>query len=140
MGYRSEVGLALTKEGVEALEIKLASPEIEEGDRQRIREFFAYADKHAKDEERGHEAWYWGWYKWYPDDPVCFPEVDFVEKLMAELVDDNFRFIRIGEYYDDIEVRGCFWENPFDMELGRYISFSEAGSRDATAGKFDNSL
>ena len=126
MGYRSDVGLALTKEGVEALENRLASPETDEEARRRISEFFDYADKHAKDEERGHEAWYWSWYKWYPDDPVCFPEVDFVEKLMAELVDDNFRFIRIGEYYDDIEVRGCFWENPFDMEVKRHIGFSEA--------------
>ena len=68
---------------------------------------------------------FWGWGQ-YLDDPVCFPEVDFVEKLMTELVDDNFRFIRIGEYYDDVEVRGCFWENPFDMEVKRHIDFSEA--------------
>ncbi|WP_308620978.1 hypothetical protein [uncultured Desulfovibrio sp.] len=37
-----------------------------------------------------------------------------------------FRFIRIGEDYDDTEVRGGFRENPFDMELGRSISFSQA--------------
>lgn len=126
MGYRSEVGLALTKEGVEALEIKLASPEIEEGDGQRIREFFAYTDKHAKDEESGHEAWYWDYLKWYDDDPAHFPEVDFIEKLIVELPYEDFRFIRIGEDNDDTELRGGFWENPFDMELGRYISFSQA--------------
>ena len=126
MGYRSEVGLALSRQGVEALERRLVSPEIGEEVRLRIREFLDRADKHAKDEERGHEAWYWDYLKWYTDAPVYFPEVDFIEKLIAELPAGDFRFIRIGEDYDDTEVRGGFWENPFDMELGRYISFSEA--------------
>lgn len=126
MGYCSEVGLALTKKGVETMQGRLASPSIEPQTRERIREFFDHADKHARDEESGHEAWYWDYLKWYDDDPAHFPEVDFVEKLMAELDAADFRFIRIGEDYDDTEVRGGFWENPFDMELGRSISFSQA--------------
>ena len=125
MGYRSDVGLALTRHGVETLENRLASPELGEEVRKRIREFFAYADKHAKDEESGHEAWYWDYLKWYADDSAHFPEVDFIEELIAELSDGDFRFIRIGEDYDDTEMRGGFWENPFDMELERYISFSQ---------------
>lgn len=126
MGYRSEVGLALTKNGVEILQRRLAAPEIGAEARQRIEEFFHYADKHARDRENGHEAWYWDYLKWYTDDPVDFPEVDFIEQLMAELEDEDFRFLRVGEDFDDTEVRGCFWENPFDMELLRGISFSAA--------------
>ena len=126
MGYRSEVGLALTRQGVETLEKRLAAPDIDEEVRLCIREFLDHSDKHAKDEESGHEAWYWDYLKWYADDPVHFPEVDFIEKLLSELSYEDFRFIRIGEDYDDTEMRGGFWENPFDMELGRYISFSEA--------------
>ena len=126
MGYRSEVGLALTRVGVETLENRLASSELGEEVRKRIREFLDHADKHAKDEKSSEEAWYWDYLKWYTDDPVYFPEVDFIEKLISELPYEDFRFIRIGEDYDDTEMRGGFWENPFDMELGRYISFSEA--------------
>lgn len=70
--------------------------------------------------------WYWDYLKWYTDDPVHYTEVDFIEQLISGLPYGDFRFIRIGEDYDDTEVRGGFWENPFDMELGRYISFSEA--------------
>lgn len=33
--------------------------------------------------------------------------------------------IDIGGYRDDVEVRGCFWANLFDVEAVRYISFSE---------------
>ena len=126
MGYRSDVGLALTRLGVETLENRLASPDVGEEVRKRIREFLDHAEKHAKDEKNGEEAWYWDYLKWYTDDPVHFPEVDFIEKLVAELAYEDFRFIRIGEDYDDTEMWGGFWENPFDMELGRYISFSEA--------------
>lgn len=43
---------------------------------------------------------------------------------MRKLEDEDFRFLRVGEDHDDTEVRGCFWENPFDMELLRGISFS----------------
>ena len=126
MGYRSEVGLALTRLGVETLEKRLASPEHDGEVRKRIREFLDNAEKHAKDEKSGEEAWYWDSLKWYTDDPEHFPEVDFIEKLLAELAYEDFRFIRIGEDYEDTEMRGGFWENPFDMELERYISFSEA--------------
>lgn len=126
MGYRSDVGLVLTKDGVETLRRRLASPEIGQEARECIEEFLAHADKHARDKENGHEAWYWDYLKWYTDDPVDFPEVDFIEQLMAELEDEDFRFLRVGEDHDDTEVRGCFWENPFDMELLRGISFSAA--------------
>lgn len=40
MGYRSEVGLALTKNGIEILQPRLAAPEIGAEARQRIEEFF----------------------------------------------------------------------------------------------------
>ena len=80
------------------------------------------------------------WCKWYPDDPVCCTEVGFIVKLMAGLVDDTFRFIRIGEYDDDIEGRGYFWENPFGMEVERPIAFSAAVWLVPMSAKFDNSL
>ena len=49
MGYRSDVGLALTRLGVETLENRLASPEVGEEVRKRIREFLDHAEKHAND-------------------------------------------------------------------------------------------
>ena len=48
----------------------------------------------------------------------------FIEQLMAELPDEDFRFIRIGEDYDDTEMRGGFWDDPFGMELTRSITFA----------------
>lgn len=126
MGYVSEVALALTRQGAETMRRKLASPEISQKAKESIQDFLDHADKCAKDKESGHEAWSWEYLKWYRDEPEYYPEVDFIDKLMAELEEEDFRFIRIGEDYDDTEVRGLFCENPFDLELGRSISFSQA--------------
>ena len=123
MGYRSDVGLALTKAGVDAMHRKLAHHSLGEESRKIIVNFFNNADKHNR-EKSGEEGWFWGYIKWYTDDPVYYPEVDFIEKLLAELDEEDFRFIRIGEDYDDTDVRGTFWENPFDLELGRCITFA----------------
>ena len=56
--------------------------------------------------------------KWYED----FSDVSFIENLLAELDWKDFLFIRIGEDYDDTEVRGDFWDNPFELGLTRKIS------------------
>ncbi len=121
--FSSEVGLALTRAGVEAMQRKLSDHALEEEIRTCVADFFNTSEKHRK-EESGEEAWYGDYLKWYTDDPEYFPEVDFIEKLLSELEDEDFRVIRIGEDNDDTDVRGTFWENPFDMELGRCITFA----------------
>ena len=44
---------------------------------------------------------------------------------MDEVEYEDFRFIRIDEEDDDIETRGGFWENLFNMDLQRGISLEE---------------
>ena len=111
MGYYSDAALALTGKGVDTLDKKLAAPETSEETRKEVQDLLSQADHH------------WAWSKWYSN----FPEVAFVESLMDEMDEEDYRFIRIGEDYDDTEVRGGFWENPFDMELSRNIVLAEAG-------------
>ncbi len=123
MGYRSEVGLALTKTGVDVLNKKLAGPEVSEETRKEMESLLAYAAYHYTDPESGAEAWLWDWIKWYPD----YQDIALLGALMNELEDEDYRFIRIGEEYDDTEVRGGFWENPFGLELNRSIELGKAG-------------
>ena len=59
--------------------------------------------------------------KWYTCEPEGFPEVDFIESFLTSLEEKEYRFMRIGEDYEDVEVRGCFVDNPFEMELSRQI-------------------
>lgn len=123
MGYRSEVGLAMTRAGVDVLNNKLAGPEVSEETRKEVESLLAYAAYHYTDSENGAEVWLWDWIKWYPN----YQDIALLGSLMNELEDKDYRFIRIGEEYDDTEVRGGFWENPFGMELNRSIELSEAG-------------
>ena len=47
----------------------------------------------------------------------------FVAKLTDSLPDQDFRFIHLGEDYDDIETRGSFCGKPFWMYVARKIAF-----------------
>lgn len=108
---------------MDTLNKKLAAPETSEETRKEVQDLLSQADSHYSDSNSGAEVWHWAWSKWYSH----FPEVAFVESLMDEMDEEDYRFIRIGEDYDDTEVRGGLWENPFDMELSRNIVLAEAG-------------
>ena len=66
--------------------------------------------------------YFWTYQKWCSQ----FPEIMFFENLMNELEPESFYFVRIGEELDDNEVRGSFWDNPFDLGIDRSITFSES--------------
>ena len=81
MGYRSEVGLVLTRAGVDVLNKKLAGPEVSEETRKEVESLLAYAAYHYTDSESGAEVWLWDWIKWYPD----YQDIALLESLMNEL-------------------------------------------------------
>ena len=126
MGYRSDVGLVLSKSGVESLRSKLASPETKEDVREAVSSLLNRADTHYADKESGAEVWYWSCIKWYGGGIFAYPAISFIEDAMYDMDRDNFYFIRIGEEYDDTEVRGYFWDNPFEMDLIRDIGIQPA--------------
>ena len=120
MGYRSDVGLALTQAPLQTLNQKLNALDKTSEAFSVITDFFTYADKHFEDTESGAEVYLWEYVKWYEE----FPDVGFVEKLLAELDWSDYLFIRIGEELEDIDTRGSFWDNPFDLGISRSIILS----------------
>ena len=121
MGYRSDVGLALTQAAVQTLNEKLNALNKMSEAFSVITDFFAYADKHFEETESGSEVYLWEYVKWYEE----FPDVGFIERLLAELDWSDYLFIRIGEELDDIDTRGSFWDNPFDLGISRSIIISD---------------
>ena len=121
MGYRSDVGLVLTQAAVQTLNEKLNALDKTSEAFSVITDFFAYADKHFEDTNSGSEVYLWEYVKWYEE----FPDVGFVEKLLAELDWSDFLFIHIGEELDEIDTRGSFWDNPFDLGISRSIIISD---------------
>lgn len=124
MWYRSEVGLALTKKGVETLNARLAEESVSEDLRESVKGLLSHADEHYLDAASGAEVRYWEWIKWYDCAPVGYQNICFIMDTLKALDDADYRFIRLGEEYDDTEVSGGFWENPFDFELTRGMTFS----------------
>ncbi len=122
MGYRSDIGLALTQSAVQRMHQKLNTLDKNSEAFSVITDFIAYADKHYEDADTKAKVYLWNYVKWYDD----FKEVNFLEELMQELNEQDYLFIRIGEDYDDTEVRGDFWDNPFALEINRGISIISA--------------
>ena len=90
MGYRSDVGLALTQSAVQTLNQKMNALDKNSEAFSVITDFFAYADKHFEDTESWSEVYLWESVKWYEE----FPNVDFIEHLLAELDWSDFLFIQ----------------------------------------------
>ena len=120
MGYRSDIGLALTQKAVQILHQKLNALDKNSEAFFVITDFFTYADKHFEDTDSGSEVYLWECVKWYQE----FPDVSFIENLLTELDWSDFLFVRIGDDLDDIETRGGFWDNPFDLGISRSITIT----------------
>ena len=118
MGYRSDIGLALTKEGSSRLQEKLNSLDKSSDIFSNVTTLLEYAHKHQKHEKSGAELFLWDYLKWYDN----YPDVRFFEDLMGELEWDDFLFLRIGEDMNDNEEKGSFWDNPFELSILRTIA------------------
>ena len=116
MGYRSEVCLCLNRKGNVMLAEKLqeADPET----KKLVEELLSNADKHVT--STNYNIWYWPCIKWYEDDI----DVAFIERLLQEIPENAFRFLRIGDDLDDNEERGAFWDYPCDICITRSINFN----------------
>ena len=123
MGYHSEVAIVLSKTGTETLRTKLTEVDIDL--RNSVNDLLGYAAQHYIDQTTGAEMWYWDWIKWYGGNFAYYENIKFIEDTLAALENDEYRFIRIGEEYEDVELSGSFWDNPFELELVRGINMAE---------------
>ena len=123
MGYRSEIGLCLAAPAQAQLDESLLRLANEKGEAKvtkmdLIQGLFQTAEL-RKDDASQAIAYYWPSLKWYFD----YPEVRFVETFLDELPEEDYLFIRLGESDDDTEIKGAFWDNPFQMSTIRAITF-----------------
>ena len=123
MGYYKDVGLSLSKSGIELMEEKLERelPSL----RKQVRRLLASAKKHLVDPESGAQLWYWERKRWNEFDDHT-PEIQFINRIFYELDEDDYLFVRCGENIQDNVWDGDFWGNPFGLELERRVAFNEA--------------
>ena len=115
MGYRSDVVLAVNKEIMPEFLAYLAT-----NDEAKRMVFSDHCELNQDYEGEGHLLVAWTGIKWYEG----FPDVDVIEKFTCEMDEDTdnsemFRFVRVGEEYEDIEVRGY----GFDIHFNRAIDY-----------------
>ena len=115
MGYRSEVVLAVNKEIMPEFLAHLATSDQAKS--------LVFSDHCHLDQDycgEGHLLVNWTDIKWYEG----YPDVDVIEQFTCEMDQDIasgelFRFVRVGEDYEDIEQRGY----GFDIFVNRSIDY-----------------
>ena len=117
MGYYSDVALCLTKNGMVQLKIALAEAERNKPDSFAAIKILIGDEPNRTDESPGAVGFLWEGERWYDE----FDEIAFVGKLMDNLPHEDFLFIRLGEDYDDIAIRGNFCGTPFNISVERKI-------------------
>tara|TARA_R100000995_G_scaffold80276_1_gene51930 strand:- start:496 stop:885 length:390 start_codon:yes stop_codon:yes gene_type:complete len=129
MGYRSEVVLAVSKKMMPHFLGHLS-----QCDDAAYKFVFMETDKKIEDYDgEGTTVFSWDHIKWYEHYPEVKAINDFVEQrteFLCQIAIDNdefkdwgenFRFVRIGEEYEDIEVEG--WLCSGDIVINRAVSF-----------------
>ena len=124
MGYCSDVGLVLTRHGASELRKSLKTACLQLSVKNDVRDLLRTADEHHKDAGSGAEVWKWNCIKWYDSEPYFFKEIKFIADTIRSLSEEDYRFIRIGEDYADVEVLGSYWDNPFGLDIERTLIIS----------------
>lgn len=118
MGYYSEAALVFTAKGAETMRSMIDEQQL--GMALRTRNFLEEANTHSIDSKSFAEFFHWDSVKWYQ----MFEEIACINSVMEELDDEDFLFIRIGENFEDLEIQGRYWENPFNLDVVRTVEFS----------------
>lgn len=119
MGYYSEVGLVLSKKGMEQFQEKIDSIDPNSETYQNLCALISNSDVSTEPLDSGEKLFHWDWIKWYES----FSEIAFFETLMDDLDPEDFLFLRVGESIEDVEEKGAFCDNSFNFNLIRSITF-----------------
>lgn len=126
MGYRSDVALVLSSDGLTLLEKYLE--ELFEKDKdthEKVAEYFGEADVFRRD-KNCNVFYLWRGVKWYDTDPDYAGPYHIEEFLdSTDLYGEDYLFIRLGEEVNDVETSGEMWSNPFGVGLRREIAFDD---------------
>jgi hypothetical protein len=135
VGYRSEVVLVVGKEVMPQFMVTMSKCQ---GARAMC---FGDAERHENYDGDGNMLFRWSWIKWYDSDDAVRAIEDFMDWCDGEDVpvseeqkaadksptpvthrdgDECYKFVRIGDEYDDIETRGCGF---YDVGVSREVTF-----------------
>ena len=107
MGYRSEVAIMVDEKHAKDFRAVLVKSDMLE-----------YADA-IHEEKNGVTGISFTDIKWYSD----YPQIAMIETFIDALDYDDFGFIRVGEDYEDVEVRGIPYHFGLEVHRDIYVPF-----------------
>lgn len=116
MGYRSDVAIVLSKDAITIFNNALDKAEPEKA--AMAKDLMNSADDIRTDTATGEQMWLWECIKW----SSFYEDCGLVEQILNDLPFEEYLFCRIGEDYDDVERDGGLFENPFEIDIVRYIN------------------
>lgn len=122
MGYRSEVVIVLTRNGLS--ELFKAIPDT-------MKQIVERADTFT---QKGDDFCFsWDYIKWYPE---YYSEIGAFTNALYDLNHNDFHFLRIGEDREDIEERGEHYNNNFETHIVRSINRDDTNSKEVDLSLF----
>ena len=110
MGYYSDVALLLSREADGELRVALVkAPED-------VRQLFKGCAPEV-DAKTGLRLRHWEHVRWEGD------VAEFVDSFLAALDGDQYRFLRLGERFGDLDDYGGIYDSPFGLEVVAKIEF-----------------
>jgi hypothetical protein len=112
MGYTYDVALLVANASRKVIEKELLKSTEE------IRSFFTdLCDSIFTDSESGDVLYIWTFNK------LSSGKEEFLDELVELIPDENLRFIKLGENWNDIEILGLHFNKNFGLDLVRDIRF-----------------
>ena len=112
MGYTYDIALMVANASRKVIENALLKSTEE------IRGFFTdLCDSIFTDSESGDVLYIWTFNK------LSSSKEEFLDELVELIPDENLRFIKLGENWNDIEILGLYFNKNFDLDLARDIRF-----------------
>ena len=118
MGYYSQVALLLSREADGELRVALVkAPED-------VRQLFKGQPPEV-DAKTGLRLRHWEHVNWQEEVAA------FMDSFLASLDDDQYRFLRLGETFGDLDDSGGIYDSPFGLEVVARIEFRKGGRQPA---------
>ena len=116
MGYYSDVALLLGREADGELRVALVKAPEE------VRQLFKGKAPEV-DANTGMRLRHWEHVRWEGE------VAEFMDSFTAALDGDQYRFIRLGETFGDLDDYGGIYDSPFGLEVVSRIEFRKTGGK-----------
>ena len=146
MGYRSDVALVLSKKGRDDFfrylseMLKSLEPDKSNLDYESIKDSIEECSdlmlnqgKTLVNTNTSAKLWVWESIKWSISNNIAELKKEkatvVINSILTDISPDDYLFMRMGEDYEDVEVKGNFWNNPFHLMIEREFSYVDPAEK-----------